>query len=360
MRFALALGERHLGLTWPNPSVGVVVVEIGPEPRILAQGITQAGGRPHAEVVALEAVGPAVRGATLYVSLEPCSHHGRTPPCVEAIIQAGVARVVTALEDPDPRVSGRGHALLRQAGVDLVAGVLESEARRAHCGHVMRVTRGRPYVTIKIARTTDGFAARAGGGARLLITGAEANRRVHLMRAHADAVLVGVATVMADDPLLTVRLPGLEKRSPVRVVLDSRLRIPLGARVVADRAVPTWIVTTADAPAEAEKKLVVAGVQVIRAGSNSEGRVDLADALRLLAAQGITRLFAEAGPMLADALALADLVDDVVVLTSSTGLREPGVAALGPNLESRLERDLVLSGSEQLGADRIAFFERAG
>lgn len=359
MRLALALGERHLGLTWPNPSVGAVIVEPGPEPRILAQGITQSGGRPHAERVALAKAGEAARGATLYVSLEPCSHHGRTPPCAEGVIEAGIARVVSAIEDPDPRVSGHGHTLLRQAGIDVLTGVRESEARRAHRGHITRVTKGRPAVTVKLARTADGFAARA-TGARLLITGEDSNRRVHLMRAHADAILVGVATVMADDPLLTVRLPGLEKRSPVRVVLDSRLRTPLGARVVVDRAAPTWIVTTTEASADAEKRLVAAGVEVIRAGSNEQGRVDLAEALHLLAARGITRLFAEAGPVLADALAQADLVDEVAVLTSSAALAEPGVAALGPNLESRLGRDFTPIGSERLGADRIAFFERAG
>ena len=171
------------------------------------------------------------RGATLYVSLEPCAHHGRTPPCVDAIIPAGIARVVTALEDPDPRVSGRGHARLRAAGITVTTGVLADEARRSHRGHIRRIRDGRPATTLKLARTADGFASRL-DGPRLMITGEALNARVHLMRAHADAILVGVGTVLADDPLLTVRLPGLEERSPVRVILDSRLRTPPNAQVV--------------------------------------------------------------------------------------------------------------------------------
>src|SRR5688500_5100600 len=161
MHQALSLGERHLGMTWPNPSVGALVVNLnGGEPRLVAQGVTGAGGRPHAERQALAAAGAAARGATLYVSLEPCAHHGKTPPCIEAIIPAGVARVVTALEDPDPRVSGRGHASLRAAGIAVSTGVLADEARRSHRGHIRRVRDGRPAMTLKLARTADGFASR--------------------------------------------------------------------------------------------------------------------------------------------------------------------------------------------------------
>ena len=219
------------------------------------------------------------RGATLYVSLEPCAHHGRTPPCVDAIIPAGIARVVTALEDPDPRVSGRGHARLRAAGITVTTGVLADEARRSHRGHIRRIRDGRPATTLKLARTADGFASRL-DGPRLMITGEALNARVHLMRAHADAILVGVGTVLADDPLLTVRLPGLEERSPVRVILDSRLRTPPHAQVVTGAgAVPTWIVAADTAPVAAEQKLSATGVTVLRVGADDTGHLDVRQAL---------------------------------------------------------------------------------
>src|SRR5918997_3947425 len=208
MRLALSVGARHLGRTWANPSVGAVLVD-QERGTVLAQRATGEGGRPHAERVALDAAGPAARGATLYVTLEPCSHHGRTPPCADAIVAAGIARVVGALDDPDPRVAGLGYARLRAAGIAVTVGVGAPEAARAHRGHVLRGTEGRPALTLKLAQTADGFAARR-SGPRLLITGERANARVHLLRAHADAVMVGVETVNADDPLLTVRLPGLE------------------------------------------------------------------------------------------------------------------------------------------------------
>lgn len=253
MRLAIALGERNLGLTWPNPSVGAVVVDdFGDHPVILAQGITQPGGRPHAERMALAAAGERARGATLYVSLEPCSHHGKTSPCADAVVEAGIRRVVSGIEDPDVRVTGQGHQRLRAAGTEVVAGCLAGAAYRAHRGHITRVTKGRPAVTVKLARTTEGFAG-SRKGARLMITGEIANARVHLMRARADAIMVGVGTVLVDDPLLNVRLPGLEARSPIRVVVDSHLRTPPGARIIRTaREVPTWIVATTTAPAEAE------------------------------------------------------------------------------------------------------------
>lgn len=356
MRLALALGHRHLGLTWPNPSVGAVVADArGGEPRILGQGITQPGGRPHAERIALAMAGAAARGATLYVSLEPCSHHGKTPPCAEAVVAAGVSRVVAALEDPDPRVGGRGFAHLRQAGVVTVAGVLAGEAWRAHRGHILRVTQGRPAVTLKLARTADGYAART-AGPRLMITSEAANARVHLMRSHADAILVGIDTLLADDPLLTVRLPGLEHRSPVRVIFDSRLRTPRTARAVATAALhPTWIVAGAEAPPDAERRLLEQGVEVLRVTSG-EGGIDLAGALRLLAERGITRVFCEGGPRLAEALARADLVDELVVVTGRGALDEPGLPALGSRLSAR--KGFRSIGSETTGPDRFEFFER--
>jgi diaminohydroxyphosphoribosylaminopyrimidine deaminase/5-amino-6-(5-phosphoribosylamino)uracil reductase len=358
MRLALALGERNLGLTWPNPSVGAVIVGmVGGGPGIIAQGATQAGGRPHAERIALAAAGERARGATLYVSLEPCAHYGRTAPCADAVIQAGITRVVSAMEDPDPRVAGIGHDRLREAGIDVVVGCLSREARRAHHGHVARVTKGRPAVTVKLARTTEGFAG-SRNGPRLMITGEAANARIHLMRAHADAVVVGVGTVLADDPLLTVRLPGLESRSPVRIVIDSQLRTPLTSRLVTGaRETPTWIVTTAGAPAEAEKKLVERGAEVLRVAADQSGRVALSDALQLLGSRGLTRIFCEGGPGLADALARADLIDNLVLVTGRSARGQGDVPALGPALQDRMD-GLVLIADEQAEKDLIMFWEK--
>lgn len=359
MRLALALGARHLGLTSPNPSVGAVVVDgSAGTSRILGQGVTQPGGRPHAEPLALAMAGEGARGATLYVSLEPCSHHGRTPPCVDAIVAAGIARVVAALEDPDPRVAGRGFARLREAGIALVAGVLRDEARRAHRGHILRVTQGRPCVTLKLARTTDGFAARS-GGPRLLITGEAANARVHLMRAHADAILVGIGTVLHDDPLLDVRLAGLEGRSPVRVVVDERLQTPPSARLATGAAThPVWVVTTEGASPAAEEALTQRGVEVLRIPTE-DGRLTPAGALRCLAARGITRVMCEGGPRLAEALAEADLIDELVLVTGaqSLGGGEGGVPALRRGLTAALPR-FRLTASEMADPDRFEMFER--
>ncbi len=354
MRLALALGRRHLGLAWPNPSVGAVVVD--PQGRIVGTGVTQPGGRPHAERVALEAAGAAARGGTLYVTLEPCSHHGRTPPCAEAVIAAGVARVVMALDDPDPRVSGRGAALLRAHGIAVTTGLLADEAARDHRGHVKRVTLGLPALTLKLARTPDGFAGRP--GPRLLITGEAAGARTQLLRLHADAILIGAGTVAADDPRLDVRLPGLAGRSPVRVILDSRLSTDPAARLVATaRERPTWIVAAEGAPTALERALVEAGVEVLRVEAGPDGRVDPAAALRLLATRGITRVFCEGGPRLADALAAADLIDEAVILTGRDPLGAEGIPAIGPALAATLSRFRRVS-SEAAGADLIETFER--
>lgn len=358
MRLAIALGERNLGLTWPNPSVGAVLVdESGAAPVIIAQGATQAGGRPHAERVALAAAGGRAKGATLYVSLEPCSHHGRTAPCADAVVEAGVARVVSAIEDPDPRVAGLGHARLREAGIAVTTGCLARQARRAHIGHITRVTRGRPAVTVKLARSTEGFAG-SRHGPRLMLTGEIANAKVHLMRAHADAIMVGIGTVLADDPLLNVRLPGLEARSPIRIVVDSRLRMPAAARIVTGaREIPTWVLTTVDAPVEAEKALVAQGVEVLRVSSDESGRVALPEALELLGMRGITRVFCEGGPALADALAEADLVDELVLITGRSARGQGDVPALGLALQDRMEL-LDAWAEQQVGPDLFMFWER--
>src|SRR5688572_9500176 len=229
MALALALGRRGLGRTWPNPAVGAVVVrDDGAGPVIVGRGWTQPGGRPHAEIEALARTGEAARGATLYVTLEPCSHHGKTPPCADAIIKAGIKRVVSAMADPNPQVAGAGHWRLAEAGVTVEVGVGADEAKRAHAGHIRRITDGRPHVILKLAVSADGKAGLA-GRRPVAITGSDVRNRVHLMRATSDAVLTGVGTVVSDDPILTCRLPGMGSRSPVRVVLDSMLRMPLDA-----------------------------------------------------------------------------------------------------------------------------------
>jgi diaminohydroxyphosphoribosylaminopyrimidine deaminase/5-amino-6-(5-phosphoribosylamino)uracil reductase len=362
MRLALALGDRHLGLTWPNPSVGAVVVgERGGEPTILGQGVTQPGGRPHAERLALDQAGEGARGATLYVTLEPCaarSANGDGPSCTDLAIASGIKRLVIGAPDPSPFAQGAGFPRLEAAGIEVVTDVLAQEAARAHRGHVLRVKVGRPTVMLKFARTADGYAARR-AGPRLFISGEVSNNRTHLFRAHHDVIMVGIGTVLADDPLLTVRLPGLEHRSPVRVVIDSGLRTPLTSKLVQSAVeVPFWIVTAENAPVDAERALAAAGVEVMRVEA-PEGRVDLNAALRLLGIRGVTRVFSEGGPALGEALIEADLVDTFALATSRTALGEPGVPALGPRLERALVEIFHHVGSEDLGADQLDIFERA-
>jgi len=354
MRLALAVGRRNLGATWPNPSVGAVVVEPR-SGRILAQAATASGGRPHAEPTALAMAGADARGATLYVSLEPCAHHGRTPPCADAIVAAGLARVVSAMADPDPRVADRGHARLRSGGIVVETGVLAEAARRDHLGHVTRVVRKRPALHLKLAQTADGYGGRA--GERLLITGEGANARTHLMRAHADAVLVGIGTVLADDPRLDVRLPGLEVRSPVRIVVDRRLRLRARARVLTGDG-RTWVVCADDADIAAERSLRDAGAEIIRVAAGPNGRWRLGAALTALAERGLTRVLCEGGPSLAEALARDDLLDEVTVITAALRLDKLGVHALRPGLAARLDESFQLVGRDVVGPDRLDRYER--
>jgi len=236
--FALAmrLAERGLGRSWPNPAVGAVLVREEQYPVVAGRGWTQDGGMPHAETVALEAAGGRAKDATLYVTLEPCAHHGRTPPCADAIIAAGISRVVAGHRDPDNRVSGAGFSRLREAGIEVVNGAANFE--KALCwlnaGHVLRQTQNRPFVQLKLALGADGLIAPGDGGAPQWVTGPAARAHGHLLRARADAILVGRGTVLADDPALTCRLPGMADRSPVRVVADSKLRTETGAKLFRD------------------------------------------------------------------------------------------------------------------------------
>lgn len=339
MRQALALGARGLGTTWPNPSVGAIVTRDTPDgPVIVARGFTHPGGRPHGEAAAFARAGVAAAGGTLYVTLEPCSHRTirAATPCVEYTILSGVRRVVSAMADPNPRIAGLGHALLRSAGLTVTTGVLEAQAQRSHRGHVLRVTRGRPLVTFKIARTADGYAG-GPGGARLAVSCPEASAWVHLQRAHHDAIMLGIGSVLADDPQLTVRLPGMAGRSPVRVILDSQLRLPLHGKLVAGAGtVPVWVIAAETAPVAPEAALVAAGVEVMRVGLGPHGHLDLGEALQLLGARGITRVFSEGGPRVGEQLAQTGLADEVIVSTSPDRLGAEGVTAVRPALAALL------------------------
>ena len=355
MALALTLGRRGLGNAWPNPAVGAVVVKDG---LVIGRGWTQPGGRPHAEVEALRRAGDAARGATLYATLEPCSHHGKTPPCVDAIMASGIVRVVSALEDPNPKIAGEGHARLRAQGVAVDVGLGADEALRAHAGHFRRVRDGRPHVTLKLAVSADGKAGLP-GRRPAAITGEPARSRVHLMRAMNDAVLTGIGTVLSDDPLLNCRLPGMERRSPVRVVLDSALRLPEGSKL-ANSATRTldWVFIDENAKPEHEAALTQAGVETLRVpGSN--GRLDLGAVLRGLAGRGITRVMVEAGPILSAAFLAADLVDEAALFRSPDPIGE-GIDALEgmPLSALTLSPKLRLAGSEQVGHDSLQIYER--
>ncbi len=356
MSLALALGRRGLGNTWPNPAVGAVVVKNG---EIAGRGWTQPGGRPHAETDALRRAGAAAQGATLYATLEPCSHHGKTPPCADAIVAAGIARVVSALEDPKPEVAGQGYARLRAAGIAVEDGLKAREAARDHDGHIRRVRDHRPHVTLKLAISADGKAALS-GRKPVAITSEGANARVHLMRAMHDAILIGIGTALSDDPLLTCRLPGMEKRSPVRVVLDRDLRLPVNSRLAATaQDVPVWIVTATDASSENEISLRQTGIEILRGKADVNG-VDLGSTLRLLADKGITRLLVEGGPRVAASLVNADLVDEAVLLRGPQTIGPTGIDALdGMPLDAlTASPKLTLSRQDTLGLDMIQFYER--
>ncbi len=358
MALALALGRRGLGRTWPNPAVGAVIVKDGV---IVGRGWTQPGGRPHAEIEALrragEAANDATFGATLYVTLEPCSHHGKSPPCADAVIAAGISRVVSALEDPNPEVAGEGHARLRAAGIAVDVGIGAAEARRDHAGHIFRFTKGRPHVLLKLAISADGKAA-AAGRKPVAITGEAVRDRVHLLRAESDAIMIGIGTALADDPLLTCRLPGMAKNSPVRVVADSMLRLPLNSRLAQSAYdAPVWALAGTQAPEEAEFKLLAKGVQVLRSPESADP-LDLKDALGFLAAKGITRLMVEGGPTLAAAFLAADLVDEAILFHSAKVVGRDGIDALDGAAMTALRERLNRTSSEPVGPDRQELFER--
>lgn len=362
MGAAIRLARRHLGLTAPNPAVGAIVVAAGPDgPRVVGRGVTALGGRPHAEPQALAQAGAAARGATLYVTLEPCSHHGRTPPCADAIVAAGIARVVCALDDPDPRVSGHGFARLEAAGIEVLRGVGAEEARDGLAGHLSRVTRGRPHVLLKLAVSADRRLGRR-DEARLAITGPAARAATQVMRAEADAILIGIGTAEIDDPELTVRLPGAGALSPIRVVLDGACRLSPESRLARTaRDVPVRLIVRDDAPDDRRRALAALGVEIVPVPHGAGGRIDLAAALVVLADEGVGQLMVEGGAEVASSLVAADLVDEIVLLSSDVVVGEGGVplpatvaAAIDPSA-SRFHR----VECRAVGSDRLARFVRA-
>ncbi|WP_281286973.1 bifunctional diaminohydroxyphosphoribosylaminopyrimidine deaminase/5-amino-6-(5-phosphoribosylamino)uracil reductase RibD [Aquicoccus porphyridii] len=324
MALALSLGRRGRGRTWPNPAVGCVIVRDG---RIVGRGWTAPGGRPHAEPQALAQAGAAARGATAYVSLEPCAHHGQTPPCSEALIDAGIARVVAPLKDSDPRVAGQGFAMLRAAGVSVTTGVMADEAGHDHAGFFLRTEQGRPFVTLKLASSLDGRIATATGESQW-ITGPDARRMVHAMRACHDAVMVGGGTARADDPSLTVRDIGTTHQ-PVRVVVSRRLDLPLMSRLaLTARDVPLWLAHGPDADPALHEAWTGIGARLI-ACDLSGRQLDIASVLRALGDQGLTRVLCEGGGALAASLLAADLVDELVIFSAGMALGAEGLPSIG-------------------------------
>ncbi|MGE0424212.1 MAG: bifunctional diaminohydroxyphosphoribosylaminopyrimidine deaminase/5-amino-6-(5-phosphoribosylamino)uracil reductase RibD [Reyranellaceae bacterium] len=355
---ALALARRGMGETWPNPTVGCVFVDKG---RVLARGRTARGGRPHGEAAAIAAARDAGRdlaGTTAYVSLEPCSHHGRTPPCADALVEAKVARVVVATGDPDPRVGGNGLKRLREAGIEVVEGVRRAEADEINAGFFKRVRDGRPLVTLKLATSLDGRIATVSGQSKW-ITGVDARARGQLLRAEHDAIMIGIGTAAADDPELTCRLPGLGDRSPVRIVIDSRARLDRASKLVTGaKQVPVWLVCVEATDTSA---LAAAGVEIIKVQASPTGTVDIVAALAALGARGLTRVLVEGGGRLAASLVAADLVDRLAVFRAGLVIGGDGLAAVaGYGLEKLdLARRYMRQSLQEIGADALETWARA-
>ncbi len=356
LALALALGRRGMGQCWPNPAVGCVIVQNG---RIVGRGWTAPGGRPHGETRALEQAGQAARGATAYVSLEPCAHHGETPPCAEALIAAGITRVVAPIEDSDARVSGQGFDMLRSAGIAVDTGVLAQEAARDHAGFFQRTEQGRPFVTLKLASSFDGRIATAAGHSQW-ITGEDARRAVHGLRARHDAVMVGAGTARADDPMLTVRGLGVA-RQPVRVVVSRRLDLPLLSQLARSaKDVPLWLCHGADADPERLRAWDGIGARLMPCGV-SGAQLNPRDVLSQLGEAGLTRVFCEGGGALAASLLAADLVDELVGFTAGFAIGAEGLPAIGAMGLARLEEAarFDLADVQAIGGDVMHRWRRA-
>lgn len=363
MRNAIALARRGLGRTWPNPSVGAVVVRPGDNPELVARGVTGAGGRPHAERIALDKLDGAAGGCTLYVSLEPCAHHGKTAPCAEAIVDAGISRVVCALEDPDERVSGSGFSILEQAGIAITRGVLADEARHVAAGHISRVTQCRPWVEIKLATGKDGLLPR-GDGRPVWVTGEIARAHAHLVRSQADAILIGSGTVAADDPELTCRLPGMSGASPIRVLLSASGKVEPGSRLVKtiDTA-PLWVMVAPEQASKVERALGAVGADIIPVKTRKDSSdLDLSAVLTELALRGITRLLVEGGARVATSFYELGLADEILDYRAIQPAGNDGIAPLGKHgLDSIAHgREFELAETRHLGNDTLIRYRRIG
>ncbi len=349
MARALQLSHTHLGQTGANPSVGCIIVKDGV---IVGQGVTALSGRPHAETIALEEAGEAAHGATAYVTLEPCSHHGKTPPCADALVEAGIARAVVAIKDPDTRVSGRGLARLADAGITVESGLLAAEAERELAAYLMVKRQGRAHVTLKMAVSQDSMIGREGAG-QVFITGPEAKDFVHQLRAESDAILVGLGTVLADDPELTCRLPGLFHRSPLRIILDRTLQIPLGCKLVQTAGDIPVLAVSAPENRDSERAIALqdAGVEVVSAPDNL-------GLLQALATRGVSSVMVEGGARVASALLEDGLVDRIYLLVGSKTIGEGGIKA--PLSADAPPQGFTRIGERMIGADRLIEYERKG
>lgn len=357
MRHALAIGGRNLGQVWPNPAVGCVIVK---DDRILARGWTGIGGTPHGETDALQKAGDTARGATAYVTLEPCSHTGKTPPCAGALITAGIARVVIAMLDPNPQVNGQGAQMLKDAGIKVTVGVEQAAAMRQHRGFLSRIGHGRPAITLKLASSLDGRIATQSGES-MWITGPKARRYVHAMRANHDAVMVGGGTARADDPLLGIRDLGIEYR-PVRVIWSRNLDIPLAGKLAASaKDTPLWIIHGDDASADLLSAWNGLGARLISCPVLPAGRIDPTAAMFALGDAGLTRVFCEGGGQLAASLLRAGLVDRLVHFTAGIGIGSEGLPMLGVMELSNLGNapDFALTATRTIGKDTVSHWETA-
>ena len=358
MQIALGLARRGLGNTHPNPAVGCVLVRPDWNNRVVGRGWTQPGGRPHAETVALEQAGDCAKGATAYVTLEPCCHHGQTPPCSDALVTAGVNRVVIALEDPDPRVSGQGIAVLEKAGIEITTDVATIDATYLNMGFISRILLKRPFITLKTATTLDSQTATSTGHSQW-ITGPQARTVGHRLRATNDAVVTGIGTVLADDSLLTCRLPGCEARSPIRIVLDADLSITTDHAMIksASHEQPVWIFTSNERtpPAHSETLIAIDGVRIVASPEQESGYLSPVFVARCLAEEGINRLLIESGGAVATSFITAGLVDEIIWLRAASLIGGDGKPAFGKLGVDTLDSALGLEriSARQLGSDMM-------
>ena len=356
MAQAIELARTNEGLTGSNPSVATLIVSHSSgQAEIVGRGVTAIGGRPHAEPQALAEAGSRARGATAYVTLEPCAHHGRTPPCADALVAAGVARVVGAASDPDHRVSGKGYDILRAAGIEVEEGVMATQAAFGLAGYLTRRIKNRAHVTLKIAVSANGYMGLKGNG-QIAITGAEARDEVHRQRAIADIILVGSGTALADDPELTCRIPGLEHRSPIRLILDDGLKLPLTSKLVKTaHQTPLWIATSRSQSDPARLPFLDAGAEFF-AAEKIDGRLALPELLEDIAARGLSTVYVEGGAGVAEAFLTEDLVDRIILFTGPDAIVGDGVQA--PVTGDTVPSNFTHLRSANFGADRMDIYER--